>query len=231
MIRAVVTDIEGTTSAINFVHQVLFPYAAERLPGFVRAQRHLPTVAQALNDTAAEAGLPSADIEGLIAQLLRWMADDKKVTPLKALQGLIWEQGYRSGDYRAHLYLDAADQLRHWHTQGLALYVYSSGSIYAQKLFFEFSEAGNLLPLFSGHFDTTTGPKQATESYQMIARHIALPADEIVFLSDVVAELDAAAAAGMNTVHVVRPEDGTQSCAEPRHREIKSFRELDLGNL
>lgn len=231
MVRAIVTDIEGTTSAIDFVHNVLFPYAKERLPTFVRANGELAAVSQALADTAELSGLPADNHDALITQLLQWIAEDKKVTPLKSLQGLIWERGYREGDYQAHIYPDAAERLRQWHDQGLALYVYSSGSIYAQKLFFEFSLAGNLLPLFSGHFDTTTGPKQAPASYRAICNALGLPAEEILFLSDVVAELDAAAATGMQTIHVVRPEDGTLANPRQQHRKVASFREIDVDDL
>lgn len=228
MIRAIVTDIEGTTSAIDFVHNVLFPYATRALPDFVRAHCQRPEVDRALTETAEASGIAREDIEGLIAQLLQWIAADKKITPLKRLQGHIWEQGYRNGDYQAHLYPDAAAQLQRWHDQGLALYVYSSGSVYAQKLFFEFSEAGNLLGLFSGHFDTTTGAKQAVGSYQIIQQQLGLPAGEIVFLSDVAAELDAARAAGLATVHVVREADGTQPCPDHRHPQVTSFHDIRL---
>ncbi len=225
MSQAILTDIEGTTSAIDFVHKVLFPYAAERLPDFVRQHSHHPQVAEALADTAAQAGLDSRDHETLIEQLLTWIAEDKKITPLKTLQGLIWEDGYRQGHYRAHMYDDAVAMLRQWHGDGLPLYVYSSGSIHAQKLFFEFSEAGNLLPLLSGHFDTTTGPKRDPASYCSIADALALPAGDIVFLSDIVEELDAAAEAGMRTVWVQRGGDPIPST---QHQCVASFTAIRL---
>ena len=139
MIRAIVTDIEGTTSSISFVHDVLFPYAAEKMPQFVRAHRGEPAVEAILSEVAALSGVDAADSDALVEHLLTWIAEDRKLTPLKALQGLIWQAGYERGDYRAHVYPDAVIALRQWHARGLPLYVYSSGSIHAQKLFFQHS--------------------------------------------------------------------------------------------
>ena len=133
-VSAVVTDIEGTTSSISFVHDVLFPYAAEHLPAYVRAHAQEPAVAEQLQALNREAGLQSPTLEAQIEQLLEWIRNDVKATPLKALQGYIWEAGYRNGDYRAHVYLDVAPRLREWKDQGLSLYVYSSGSVLAPSL-------------------------------------------------------------------------------------------------
>lgn len=209
-IKAVVTDIEGTTSSISFVHEVLFPYAAEKLPAFVREHRDDPAIAKILADVGEAAGgalppLTSSGLDPYIAQLLQWLRDDKKVTPLKALQGYIWEAGYRQGDYRAQVYADVAPALAHWKHSNLGLYVYSSGSVLAQKLFFEFSEAGNLLPLFDGHFDTTIGGKRERESYRAISEQIGIEAGHLLFLSDVAAELEAAREAGFQVCLLVRP--------------------------
>ncbi len=229
MIEAIITDIEGTTSSISFVHEVLFPYAAEHLPAYLREHRSDEAVRLVLADTAALAALPEDDTEALIAQLLSWIAEDRKVTPLKTLQGLIWEQGYRRGDYRAHVYADAADYIKRWHDAGLPLYVYSSGSVYAQKLFFAHSEAGDLLNLFSGHFDTTTGAKQDSESYRRIAAAIGRPAEKLLFLSDIEAELDAARAAGMQTCWLLR--DGSPegiSAANAPHPIAHTFADIRL---
>lgn len=207
MIRAVVTDIEGTTSSISFVKDVLFPYAAQNLPAYVRKHVHEPAVQEQLQATASLAGLRAADTEALLAQLLQWIRDDKKITPLKALQGMVWQYGYEQGAYKAHVYPDAVQCLRRWHAQGLPLYVYSSGSIQAQKLFFKYSEAGDLTPLFRDYFDTTTGPKQEADSYRKIAAAIGLPAQELLFLSDIEAELNAARQAGFQTGWLVREKD------------------------
>jgi len=207
LINAIVTDIEGTTSSINFVKQVLFPYAAKHLPEFVRDHGAESAVREQLDATAGLSGLPSHDTEALIQQLLDWIAADTKATPLKALQGMIWKNGYEAGDYKAHVYADAVQKLTQWHEQKLRLYVYSSGSVRAQQLFFRYSLYGDMRPLFSGYFDTTTGAKQEVDSYRAIATSIDYPSDEILFLSDIETELDAAAAAGFRTCWLMRPED------------------------
>jgi enolase-phosphatase E1 len=204
MIKAIVTDIEGTTSSISFVKDVLFPYAREHLPAFVATHADEPEVQHWLHETAKEAGLVSASQRELIALLQRWIDEDRKATPLKALQGLIWADGYRGGEYQAHVYIDVAPVLRAWKQNGLDLYVYSSGSVTAQKLFFAHSEAGDLTPLFSGYFDTEIGPKREGKSYTCIAIAIGRPADEILFLSDIVEELDAARGAGLHTTLLAR---------------------------
>ncbi len=229
MIRAILTDIEGTTSSISFVKDVLFPYARRALPDFIAAHADEPAVAAEIDATRREMGASEASLDEVVAQLQRWIDEDRKITPLKTLQGLIWAKGYQSGDYYAHVYPDAADKLRAWHAEGLALYVYSSGSIAAQKLFFAHTEAGDLLPLFSGHFDTTSGPKQAENSYRAIVAAIGLPASEILFLSDVEAELDAAKAAGLHTTWLVRPEDRNPTEAElaaAQHPAVRSFADI-----
>jgi enolase-phosphatase E1 len=228
MIDTILTDIEGTTSSIAFVRDVLFPYAARTIPDFVRARAHDDAVREILADTARESGIDTSDTDALIRQLLAWIAADKKITPLKTLQGLVWQAGYENGAYRAHIYPDAAKKLREWHTQGLRLYVYSSGSIAAQKLFFRHSEAGDLTNLFNGYFDTTTGPKQASDSYRSIANRINPQHPErILFLSDVVAELDAARAAGLQTVLLQRPADTTGAAANG-HRAVGDFTAIKI---
>jgi len=203
VIRAIVTDIEGTTTSVSFVYQVLFPYARTRLAAFVQAHGEEPAVRAQLDAVAREAGRPLDD-GAAVAQLLAWMEEDRKVTPLKALQGMIWEAGFRGGDFTGHLYPDAVRGLRAWHARGLRLYVYSSGSEQAQRLLFGFSDAGDLTPLFSGWFDTHIGPKRVADSYRAIAARIGLPAAEILFLSDLREELDAAREAGLDTRWLVR---------------------------
>lgn len=204
MIRAIVTDIEGTTGSIAFVHEVLFPYARRHLGDFIRQHGNEPVVAEQVDAVRHLADEPEADLERVIAILEGWIDDDRKVTPLKALQGLVWERGYRNGDFTGHVYPDAVDGLKRWHQAGIALYVYSSGSVQAQKLLFGHSDAGDLTPLFTGYFDTTTGPKREMASYRRIVEVIGEPAESVLFLSDVVAELDAAAEAGLRTVQLVR---------------------------
>lgn len=208
-IRALLTDIEGTTSSISFVKDVLFPYARRALPAFLKARGKDAEVARWVDAVAAEIGAAGPD--ACITEVLQgWIDEDRKHTALKALQGMIWKAGYENGDYAAHVYADAAEQLRAWHAAGLPLYVYSSGSVGAQKLFFGHSEAGDLLPLFSGHFDTEIGGKREAQSYMRIAEALELAPGEILFLSDVVEELDAARAAGMHTVLIDRAEDYPQ---------------------
>ena len=203
MIEAIVTDIEGTTSSLSFVKDVLFPYARARMESFVRDHGQEPAVRKQLDEVRTAAGKPTTDAE-LVAQLRQWIDEDNKITPLKALQGMIWEAGYRRGDFTGHVYEDAARNLRHWKAQGIRLYVFSSGSVQAQRLLFAHSDYGDLTPLFSGYFDTTIGAKREAAAYHKIAAAVGAPAARIMFLSDIGEELDAARAAGMRTVHVVR---------------------------
>ncbi|QZX80920.1 acireductone synthase [Metapseudomonas otitidis] len=221
-IKAILTDIEGTTSAVSFVFDVLFPYAARHLPGFVSEHAAEPAVAEQLEAVRRESGEPEASVERVVAILLEWIAEDRKATPLKALQGMVWEQGYRAGQLKGHVYPDAVEALRRWHAEGYRLYVYSSGSIQAQKLIFGCSEAGDLSPLFSGYFDTTSGPKREAGSYRRIVEAIGLPAEEVLFLSDVVQELDAAREAGLPTIGLAR--EGGELAGHPT---VASFAVID----
>ncbi|MGI9261976.1 MAG: acireductone synthase [Woeseiaceae bacterium] len=205
--RVILTDIEGTTSAISFVHDVLFPYASEELAEFVRDNEDDPDVEPILQDARAEAEEPGATTERLIEIMQEWIAEDRKVTPLKALQGHIWRNGYESGDFTGHMYDDAVEGLHRWHDAEIDLYVYSSGSVGAQKLLFGYSDAGDLTNLFSGYFDTNIGHKKEADAYERIAIEIETPPAEILFLSDVAEELDAARIAGMQTIQLVRDED------------------------
>jgi len=224
----VLVDIEGTTSTIAFVHTVLFPYADEHLDAYVAAHRDDPEVAEAMRDAARLAGLEAgADDAEVLAHLHAWIAEDRKATPLKTLQGLIWAEGYEQTGLRGHVYPDAAAGLRRWHDAGLKLYVYSSGSIEAQRVLFAHSDRGDLSPLFSGYFDTTTGPKREARSYAAIAREIGAEPAEIAFLSDVDAELDAARIAGMQTVRLLRPAD-TPPGATTVHPSAGSFDDIEI---
>lgn len=207
MTRAILTDIEGTTSSIAFVKDVLFPYAAKQLPEWLREQRNDPAVRRQIEAVAKEIGQPDDNVDAVIAQLLTWIEQDVKATPLKDLQGLLWEAGYERGDYQAHIYDDALQKLHDWHAAGIPLYVYSSGSIRAQQLFFQYSRYGDLRPLFTDYFDTTTGPKNEAESYRQIASAIGLEPQDVLFLSDALPEIDAALAAGMEAVLLTRKED------------------------
>lgn len=224
MTKAIVTDIEGTTSSLSFVKDVLFPYARAHLPDFVRQHSLEPEVKVLLDDARQIAGA-DLDNERLISQFIDWIDRDQKITPLKSLQGLIWQDGYRQGAFKGHLYPDAAERLKDWHAQGYALYVYSSGSVYAQKLLFAHTEYGDLTPLFSGYFDTHIGGKQDPASYRAIAQQIDLPAADILFLSDIEAELDAARAAGFDTCWLVRDRAIDSRAA---HRQVNDFAAIQL---
>ena len=202
--RGVVVDIEGTTTPIAFVRDTLFPFARARLPAFLAAHRGEPAVEVEL----AEIRRLHPDADPL-ATLSGWMDADAKVTPLKALQGLIWAEGYRSGELRGAVYPDVPPALRAWHAAGMALFVYSSGSVAAQRQIFGHSAAGDLAVLFSGFFDTRIGAKRERDSYDRLAIATGNPAPSLLFLSDVGAELDAAATAGLRTCQLVRPDDGT----------------------
>lgn len=224
-LRAILTDIEGTTSSIAFVKDVLFPYSRERLPGFVAAHANEPEVQHWLRETAREAGASESDHAAIVATLLRWIAEDRKATPLKALQGMIWREGYETGAYRAHLYPDVAAKLHEWKARGLRLYVYSSGSVAAQQLFFAHSVAGDLTPLFDGYFDTEIGAKRAADSYDRIVSAMGIPTSEVLFLSDVAAELDAASAAGLRTIQLCRPP---KTCAPgSKHPCVADFDSIE----
>lgn len=207
MIRVVLTDIEGTTSSISFVHDVLFPYASKHLAEFVRNHQGNPLVAEQLDAVAEKSGVDRSDIDGLVHTLQTWIQEDRKETPLKTLQGLIWEQGYQQGELKGHIYDDAADYLQRWHDRGLRLFVYSSGSVKAQQLIFGHTTAGDFTPYFSGYFDTRVGGKKEADSYRAILGELGVAAETVLFLSDVEAELKAAEAAGMRTAWLVREGD------------------------
>ncbi len=228
-VRAILTDIEGTTSSISFVKDVLFPYARRALPSFVREHGAEPEVRRWLDAVATEEGAICSD-DTIVEVLQGWIDQDRKHTALKALQGMIWNAGYRQADFTAHLYPDAADALREWHAAGMPLHVYSSGSVPAQRLFFGHSDAGDLTGLFSGWFDTEIGGKREAASYVRIAEALGAAPGDILFLSDVVEELDAAREAGLQTVLVDRREDYPQpreGAATNGHRRVETF--ADVG--
>ena len=224
MIKAIVTDIEGTTSSLSFVKDVLFPYAREHIGDYIRCHAEEGPIVSLINDVRMEAD-KNLSLEGVIQQLEQWIDEDKKITPLKALQGLLWETGYKQGDFQGHIYVDAKQKLEQWQQQGIFLYVYSSGSVYAQKLLFGHTDYGDLNHLFSGYFDTKVGAKTDAGSYQRIAEAIAISPHDILFLSDIKAELDAAKAAGMQTTWLVREGAITEGAS---HHQVRDFNEISL---
>ena len=227
--RTILTDIEGTTSSISFVRDVLFPYSRRALPGFVAAHGQEPQVRRWLDAVAAELG--GACQDDLVVEALQgWIDADRKHTALKALQGMVWADGYGRADFRAHIYPDAPEALARWHAAGHPIAVYSSGSVPAQKLFFGHSEAGDLTPLVSAWFDTEVGGKREAGSYRRIVASLGVPAGDVVFLSDVVEELDAARDAGLRTVLLDRREDYPQprlGDATGGHPRVESFAAID----
>lgn len=224
-VRVVLTDIEGTTTSVAFVFEVLFPYARRQLAAFVARHEHAPAVAAELDKVRAELGDPALPTDAVVAQLQRWIDEDRKAGPLKSLQGMIWKDGYESGGFHGHVYDDALRGLRRWHAAGLRLCVYSSGSVPAQQLLFGYSEHGDLRPLFSDYFDTGVGAKRDAASYREILRRLQVEAASVLFLSDICAELDAAAAAGMQTGWLVRDAEPGQFCGHPRHA---SFDQINI---
>lgn len=198
MIKAIITDVEGTTTDINFVHKVLFPYSRERIANYVRANEYNPLLVPVLQDIRQKL-VPGADLTIIIRQLIDWIDQDVKNGALKTIQGFIWQEGFEKGDFTGHVYPDAYENLVKWHKQGIALYIYSSGSVQAQQLLFQYSDFGDLRYLFQGYFDTAVGGKKEAASYANILKQIGFAPDEILFLSDVKAELDAAKANNMKT--------------------------------
>ncbi|MBS0624866.1 MAG: acireductone synthase [Verrucomicrobia bacterium] len=222
-VKAVLTDIEGTTTSISFVHDVLFPYAKKHVWSFVK--NHEADLLTILKDAAEIAGAPAASTEEIIEILAKWMEQDKKITPLKTLQGMMWEDGYQKGDFHGHVYDDAFVLMNLWKIQGLPIYVFSSGSVQAQKLLFTHSIFGDLSHLFSGHFDTKVGGKKEKGSYQNIATQIGFAPETILFLSDTLEELDAAKAAGYQTLLLTRDGTAPAGCAHPA---VAAFNQIEI---
>lgn len=224
-ICAVVLDIEGTISSIEFVKHHLFPYARRHISQYVR--EHESALSGILDQVRSTEGNADLDTGQLIEVLLRWMDEDRKLAPLKTLQGMIWQQGFDSGELRAHFYDDAVRAMREWHQRGVPIYIYSSGSIAAQKLLFSHTSYGDLSTLLSGYFDTTTGSKLETRSYQAIAARIGHPAAASLFLSDHPLEIQAANAAGMQAILVNRAAaPAAAPAAAANGAAISSFDEL-----
>jgi enolase-phosphatase E1 len=224
--QGVLVDIEGTTSSIRFVYDVLFPFARRELASYLMERIDEPELAGTLELLAKDCGEPSSEgflgsrgvaagdrtgrISAFQQAALNLMDADAKSTGLKDLQGKIWESGFKSGELKSHVYSDVPPALAQWTGSGKDVRIYSSGSIAAQKLFFGHTELGDLVHFFRGHYDTTTGGKKESASYSKIATEYGLPPAEILFLSDVSAELDAARDAGFATGLLIRPGNPPQ---------------------
>ncbi len=223
MTKFILMDIEGTTSSISFVHETLFPYAKENMLEFIRENKEVPEVQDILTKLCAEQGsglsLPAA------AELFnKWIDEDKKHGLLKKIQGLIWKGGFESGELKGHLYPEVASILKEWKGRGVELGIYSSGSVEAQKLLFKYSVEGDLTTLLSNYFDTGVGHKREVDSYMNIINELGVEANEVLFLSDITEELDAAKSAGLQVTQLFR--DDLPSTKD--HPHVTSFSELEI---
>jgi enolase-phosphatase E1 len=221
--KLVLLDIEGTVSPLAFVHDVMFPYARKHAAAWLGAHWGHAVIAQLAHDAGVPSFLNALDAEAAVHRL---MDADAKVTGLKQLQGLIWEQGFRNGDLRSTLFDDVVPALDHWREKGREIRIYSSGSIHAQRLFFAHTTTGDLTPRLSGYYDTTTGSKRESASYTAIATDCGLQPNEILFVSDLIDELNAAQSADMMTTLALRP--GNKPQPESGHPAITSFAEITL---
>jgi enolase-phosphatase E1 len=222
--RAMLLDIEGTTTAVAFVYEVLFPYARKHLEEFLRSHAGEDSLEADLARLRVEQVGDPQQSSATAADYLIWLMDrDRKSTALKSIQGKIWEEGYRRGKLRGSVYEDVPRAFNRWSRMGRRIAIFSSGSVLAQKLLFGNTAEGDLTGYLDGYFDTTIGPKKEAESYARIALSLGLPASDVLFVSDVVAELEGARAAGMATALCVRLPS-----AEPPQwsRTIQSFDEL-----
>ena len=219
---AFLLDIEGTMSPQSFVLNTLFPYAREHLPGYLACHANDPEVVKALVDTRALAG-PGVDP---VAALLQWIAEDRKAPPLKLLQGLVWESGFKEGAFQGQIYADALAALRRWRDDGLPLYVYSSGSVKCQLDFYRYNEHGDLRELFARHFDTDVGAKVEAQSYRRILALIGYRPEQVLFLSDNPRELAAAREVGIGVIQVIRED----TRPDPRFSAIHGFDEIAFGD-
>ncbi|MBM7168217.1 acireductone synthase [Streptomyces sp. G44] len=228
-VDAVVLDIEGTTSATGFVVDVLYPYARERFGALLSSRGGEPQVARAVAQVRAETGEPDADAARVEQVLGEWLDEDRKATPLKTLQGILWAEGFARGELVSHFYPDVLPVLRRWHAEGLRLYVYSSGSVAAQRAWFAHSPEGDLLGLVSGLYDTVNaGPKQEPDSYRAIAADTGDVPGRLLFLSDRPGELDAARAAGWRTAGVRRAGEPYADAEFGDHAQVSGFSEITL---
>ena len=236
-IAALLLDIEGTTTPIDFVYNVLFPYARRRVKDYLAAHWSLPSVStdvaglveENINDRKGGLDPPALektpDSVSAAAYVLWLMDHDRKTTPLKSLQGKIWDEGYRTGELRSQVFADVAPALRRWNEQGKRITIYSSGSVLAQKLLFANTDAGDLTQLIDEYFDTNIGAKKDPESYRRIVDALELDPSAVLFLSDVSDELDAAAAAGLRTLLCVRPGNNPQQ-SDTAHAITRTFDEV-----
>jgi len=224
--KAVIFDIEGTIGDIAFVRNVLFPYARKRLKAFLEANWDVADIRDIVQAAREASGNPLPTIDAAVTQFATWIDEDRKITPLKTLQGLIWREGYESGELKAHLYDDAVQAMKAYAATHQRIFIYSSGSVAAQKLYMAYSIAGDLSSMIEGYFDTTTGPKGEAASYVTIARSMGLDPADIIFFSDAPAEVMAAKSAGLVPVCLNRGGAVQVSSLTPDIRVIADFTSL-----
>jgi len=221
--RGILLDIEGTTTPITFVYDVLFPFARRRIREYL-PQADLESLKREHEEDLRQGRNPPAWSAEPV-EYLQWLIDqDRKSTPLKSLQGKIWLEGYERGELRGEVFQDVPRSLERWRQKEIDVRIFSSGSILAQRLLFSNTASGDLTVFMSGYFDTTTGPKNDPASYRQIADAFGIPASEIVFISDVTRELDAARQAGMQTLLCIRPGNHPQPPHD--HRTITTLDEV-----
>ena len=220
-LRAILLDIEGTTTPIAFVHDVLFSYARAHVREFLAANPAAEDIALLREEHANDVGAPPLTSD--IAAYVEWLIKlDRKSTALKSLQGKIWRQGYEDGSLKSQVFADVAPALERWRERGLRISIFSSGSVLAQQLLFAHTEGGDLTPFIDSYFDTTVGKKGEAESYRGIANALGFEPKEILFVSDVVSELHAANEAGMKTLLSIRPGNAPAE----QYPSIRSFDEI-----
>lgn len=220
-VQAVLCDIEGTTSSLTFVHDVLFPLSYDRMEDFIKQNWNSDLIRQEIQQIKSESP------DEVIKTLRSWIKEDRKEGALKSIQGKIWKDAFESGKIRGHVYQDVPPNFEKWRSSGIKICIFSSGSIEAQKLLFHYSEAGDLTQFISSYFDTTSGPKRESLSYKKIAAELSLPTANILFLSDVQSELDAARNAGMQTTQLLREVATPKNFS--KHPMVSSFDEIKLS--
>ncbi len=224
MIKTIITDIEGTTTDIHFVHKVLFPFSRKNIRSYLLANQSKPEVITELNEIRQQIGA-DADLAKIGDKLIEWIDNDVKIAPLKNLQGYVWQQGFEQGEFKGHVYTDAYENLLKWHQQKIKIFIYSSGSVKAQHLLFQYSSFGDMRYLFEDYFDTAVGGKKEKKSYANILDKIQSKPEETLFLSDVVAELDAASENRIKTILLNRDH---QAFENNKHQICKSFNEINV---
>ncbi|MEN3330117.1 MAG: enolase-phosphatase [Acidobacteriota bacterium] len=221
-LRAILLDIEGTTTPIAFVHDVLFSYARDHVREFLAANPSAEDIAPLREEQANDVGAPPLTTD--IAAYVEWLIKlDRKSTALKSLQGKIWRRGYQDGSLKSQVFADVAPAFERWRERGLRISIFSSGSVLAQQLLFAHTEVGDLTPFIDSYFDTAVGKKGEAQSYRKIAEVLDIPAHEILFVSDIVSELDAANEAGMKTLLSLRPGNAPAE----QYPSIRSFDEIE----